>query len=510
MNATHPRFSARRPRLLAALLLPLSALASQAAAAVSEVPYTFVNRSTTPDDQVYIAVVGITQGHVWIDPVTSQVRQMNVTDNTVQGPVTGGNKGPGNNGMYANAFRKLSEIPGGVVRIPELAGSRIFVSFGSPLYLYFFGYSGAPSGYAGVNLANPTDPNQGIRFEVLELTNNQYGMWANTTRVDAYQFPMGLEVFGGNNFQRRTGEVVGHQEILSKWKSSVSSAFQGCLSEKEGIIHAPSKIAAFQPGGAQADYFKGYVDAIWDKYKSEDLIFSSGDAGVWKGRVVGERFEFKNLTNMHGNATAYISRRPNTQEVLEGKGVLAEDVQKLSTQTLDLVVQAQFCAALNRHALDLDAPAGTTQNFGDTARYFKKAPYNEYVKFWHRPDVSWNRFSYGFCYDDVFDQSSTIHTPSPKSATVTIGGYPAPVSAEPRANRGGVQCGLRLEPGKVLLVGEGFESATYSIRGASGRILSSGTASGGQAVLDRPLTSGTYLWTLENGRQSGTGTLVVP
>ncbi len=509
MKSTDPFRPVRHHPKIAALLLSLGVLATRAAAAVSEVPYTFVNRSTYSDDQVYVAVVGITQGHVWIDPVTSQVKPMSPSDNSVQGPVTGGNKGPGNNGLYANCFRKLSEIPGGVVRIPELAGSRLFVSFGSPLYLYFFGYSGAPSGYAGVNLANPTDPNQGIRFEVLELTNNQYGMWANTTRVDAYQFPMGLEVFGGNGFQRRTGEVVGHQEILSKWKSSVSGAFQGCLSEKEGIIHAPSKIAAFQPGGAQADFFKSYVDAIWEKYKTEDLIFSSGDAGVWKGRVVGERFEFHNLTNKFGNATAYISRRPNTQEVLEGKGVLAEDVQKLSTQTLDLVVQAQFCAALNRHALDLDAPAGTTQDFGDTARYFKKAPYNEYVKFWHRSDISWNRFSYGFCYDDVFDQSSTIHTPSPRSATVTIGGYIAPVSAS-RRQTGGVRCGLRVQEDKIRLLGDGFESARISIHSATGVLLTSTSATGGEAVLDRSLRAGTYLWTLDNGHRSGSGTLVVP
>lgn len=504
-KSNHRRFGA----FLGTLLL-VGTLLAPLARAVPTVPFTFVNRSSTPDDQVWIAVVGITQGHVWIDPATSQVKPMSPSDNSVQGPVIGGNKGPGNNGMYANAFRKLSEIPGGVVRIPELAGSRIFVSFGSPLYLYFFGYSGAPSGYAGVNLANPTDPNQGIRFEVLELTNNQYGMWANTTRVDAYQFPMGLEVTGGGGFQRRTGEIVGHQEILSKWRSSVSSAFQGCLAEKEGIIHAPSKIADFQPGGAQADFFKAYVDAIWEKYRHEDLIFSSGDAGIWKGRVVGERFEFKNLTNSFGNATAYISRRPTTQEVLEGKGVLAEDVQKLPNQTLDLVVQAQFCAALNRHALDLDAPAGTTQDWGDTARYFKKAPYNEYVKFWHRPDVSWNRFSYGFCYDDVFDQSSTIHTPSPTAATVTIGGYPVPVGVSGRTSGTGPSCRVRLENGRAIVRDAAFASGHLRVHDARGVEVASTPLLGGSAPLARVLPSGRYLWQVEAGKESASGSVTVP
>lgn len=397
--------------------------------AQSTLPYTFVNHSPFPDDQVYIAVIGITGGHVWIDGATGQVKQMSAGDNTVQGPVLGGNKGPGGNGLYADCFTKLSEIPNKTIPIPAIAGSRILVSFGSQLYLYFFGYSGAPSGYAAPNLANPTDPNQGVRFEMIELTNAANGLWTNTTRVDSYQYPMGLEVWGANGFYKKTGEILPQESILAKWKSEVPSAFQGCLNQAEGVIMAPSKIPAFQSGGANADYFKPYVDAIWSKYASEDLIFNSGAAGVWKGRVEGETFVFHNQTNSSGNATAKISRRPNTQEILEGKGVLAEDVQKIPGQTLDLVVQAQFCAALNRHAIDLASASGTTQNWGDSTKFFNAEPYNAYVEFWHRADISWEQSSYGFCYDDVFEYSSTINAPAANRATVTIGGfYSAPTT----------------------------------------------------------------------------------
>jgi hypothetical protein len=154
------------------------------------VPYTFVNTSTFPDDQIYIAVIGITGGHVWIDGATGQVNQMSVNDNTLQGPIIGGNTGPGGNAMYADCFTKLSDIPNKIIPIPNIAGSRILIGFGSPLYMYFFGYSGAPSGYAAPDLANPTNPNQGIRFEMVELTNNQYGIWSNihlTLRILAMQ-----------------------------------------------------------------------------------------------------------------------------------------------------------------------------------------------------------------------------------------------------------------------------------------------------------------------------------
>lgn len=394
-----------------------------AACTAGTVPYTFVNNSPYPDDQVYVAVIGIIGGHVWIDGKTGEVRQMSAGDNTVQGPVINGNKGPGGNGLYADCFTKLSEIPEKTIAIPAIAGSRILISFGSQLYLYFFGYSGAPSGYAAPDLANATDPNQGIRYEIIELTNASNGLWTNTTRVDSYQYPMGLEVRGADNFYKKTGEILPHDSIIAKWKSDVIPAFQGCLNEGTGMILAPSKTSAFQSGGAQADYFKSYVDAIWSKYASEDLIFNSGAAGIWKGRVEGETFVFHNQTNFTGNATAKISRRPNTQEILEGKGVLAEDVQKISGQTLDLVVQAQFCAALNRHAIDLNAAAGTTQDWSDSTKFFKAEPYNAYVQFWHRADISWEQSSYGFCYDDVFEYSSTINAPSATDAKVTIGGF---------------------------------------------------------------------------------------
>ena len=396
------------------------ALLACASFAQTTLPYKFDNKSTYAADQIYIAVIGIVKGkHVWLDPKTGALNDMAVSDNTVQGPVIGGNRGPGLDGKYADCFRKLSEIPNATVNVPSIAGSRLLISFNSPLYMYFFGNNG---GFAAPNLADVNDPNQGVRFETIELTYNEYGLWTNTTRVDSYQLPMGLEVTGQNSFYKKTGELMNSASIISAWKNSVSPAFLGCLKEAEGIIMAPSKIQAFQENGAHKDHFKPYVDAVWEKYKTEDLTFTSG-AGIWKGRVEGERFVFHNQTNFHGNATGIVSRRPNTQEILEGKGVLAEDVQKLTTQTLDLVVQAQICAAFNRHAIDLNAPNGATQDWSDSSKFFKVHPYNEYVKFWHRADVSFEQSSYGFCYDDVYDFSSTIHTPKPTSIKVTIGGF---------------------------------------------------------------------------------------
>jgi hypothetical protein len=376
------------------------------------VPFTFTNNSTFTDANIFVAVVGIVNGnHVWIDTRTSTVRIISTSDNTVQGPIINGDGGPGGDGKYANCFARLSEIPNKTINIPGIAGCRILISFNSQLWLYFFGATG---GYAAPNLANPNDPNQGVRFEMIELTNAANGLWANTTRVDSYQYPMGLEVWGNSAFYKKVGELKTHSQILSQWQSTAPSQFAGCYDAAKGIIKFPSKTAAFQAGGTQANYFGSYIDAIWSKYTAGDLVFNAGDAGTWRGRVSGSVFTF---TRTSDGQVARISRKPTTLETMEGSGVLAEGGQ------WDKVVQAQICAAINRHAIDLNLATGGAQDFATSSRYYVTSPFNWYCKFWHATDISFNGLTYAFCYDDVFDKSSTINAPSPTRATITVGGF---------------------------------------------------------------------------------------
>jgi hypothetical protein len=418
-----PFFSLRVFCTRLVVLLGLSTSFGSAVHAQTTVPFTLYNNSAYTDANVYVAVIGIiNDNHVWIDPKTGAVNPMSSSYNTVSGPVINGNYGPGGNGKYAACFAKLSEIPNKVINVPGIAGCRILISFNSQLYLYFFGASGSPSGYAAPNLANPTDPNQGIRYENIELTNAANGLWVNTTRVDAYQYPMGLEVWGNSNFYQKVGETVTHSYILSQWQATAPSQFAACYDATNTIIHFPSKTTAFQPGGAQASYFSSYVDAIWSKYTSGNLIFNAGDAGTWSGKVSGNVFTF---TRSSDGAVGTISAKPSQIEVMEGSGVMASGGQ------WDKVVQAQICAAINRHAIDLTKATGVTQDFSTPATYYQTTPYNWYSKFWHRSDISYNSLTYAFCYDDVFNQSSTINAPSPTRATITIGGFAGLSSSSP-------------------------------------------------------------------------------
>lgn len=393
------------------------------------IPFTISNTSTFNDNELYVAIVGIdynTGNHVWVNAKTSQVLPMSASYNTVTGPTIGGNTGPGQNSKYANCFTKLSEIPNKTFTLPQIAGCRVFIAKGQQLYFYFFGASGAPSGYTSPNPLNATDPNQGILYEIIELTNNQYGFFGNPSRVDSYKYPMGLELFGANGYQKRVGELKKHADIVAAFKANVPSEFQGCVNDATGEITAPSKTPAFADGtggtsvGAQANYLKSYIDAIWNKYKNEDLIFYAGDAGVFKGRVIGEQLEVVGQSGGFVGRTGRVQNRPSTQEALEGKGVLD---RRLVDGDLDLVVQAQLTAAINRHVVNVTTPNAGQQNWYDASKFYQVNPTNHYSKFWHLPGISVDNLAYGFAYDDVADQSPSLHTTQPTKVIATFGGY---------------------------------------------------------------------------------------
>ena len=484
-------------RLLNASLAALFCCAAMAVAQ-RDVPLSIVNNSGLPDEDFYIGVVGIVNGqHSWIDPVTSVVHTMSADDNTVSGPVINGNMGPGGAGKYADCFTRLSDIPNKSITVHEIYGMKVFIGFGEQLYLYFFGGTG---GYAGIDLANPTDPNQGLRYEVVEISNAPNGMWINNTRVDVFQFPMGVEIEGENSVYGKAGELMEHADVVDAWKNSVSSAFTNCLEEPMGIIHAPSKIADFKDGGAQANFFDSYVNDIWNKYTNEDLIFSAGVNVQWIGRVSGDQFAF----HQSGSTDyAYIQGRPSTQEVLEGKDLLAQGTG------VDKMIQAQICAAINRHAIDLTAGSGTVQDFSDTANYYKTAPYNEYAEFWHRADMSWTRHSYGFCYDDVYDQSSTLQAPFPTKATITIGGFPQ-ASAVAKSNMQSIcKSLLRIDPSGTNLQSNRFVFSKLTMFDLSGKQILETSLTKGSAHLAKPLSAGMYLWKLSDGVSVQSGSISV-
>mmetsp|Transcript_59519 Transcript_59519/g.88389 ORF Transcript_59519/g.88389 Transcript_59519/m.88389 type:complete len:958 (-) Transcript_59519:144-3017(-) len=389
--------------------------------ASGKLPYLLDNKSRYGRDQVYIAATGIVDSNpVWVHLSDSSIHPMDSSFNTIPGP-----SDDPTGWLYADIFTRLSDIPLDTFGLPKIAACKIFVSFEQPLYIYFH----PTGGYTQPNFENPTDPNHGIRFETIELSWVNIGLWINTSRVDSYQYPMGVEVYGmdvggsGKKY-KRVGELKDHNEILSLWPTRTSPAFHTCyVTDKyteDGIIIQPSKISQFQPGGASADYFQSYINEVWDTYRSQTLKADFGDLGIFQGSVSdGDVFTMRWVSGGYGSSTSIgsIDGIPNTEEVIEAKGKLA------SGSEWDLNVQKMFAAAFNRHAMDTTIQSPEVQQWGDNTKYFQNDPHNEYVAFFHGCDITYNSETYAFSYDDVFDQSSTIQATYPEKVRITIGGY---------------------------------------------------------------------------------------
>ncbi len=390
-----------------------------------KLPFLFDNKSRYADDEIYIAIManaapdlGYENG-VWVDIKNGTAHPMLFSDNTLDGP-----EGSTGDWKYANCWTKLSDIPDNTISIPRITSGKMFIAFKEPLYLHLH----ENGGYAQPDHNNTTDPSRGIRFETIEVNTSGYnngsnGIWVNTSRVDFYQYPMGLEVWGqdvsgvGNTY-RKIGELLSHDKILSEWQSTVPEAFQDCYIEHEyerdGIIMQPSKIAAFQTGGTYANYFQSYIEEVWEAFRHKKLKSNWHDLGTWEGEVSGDVFTMRQV---NGNGTGTINGIPTTIEVIEASGLIHEGSEH------DKNVQKFFAASFNRGIIDPDSPDGQLQDWGDEPEFYKRPIFNEYAGFFHRPDISYDSDTYAFSYDDVYDLSSTIQATFPEKIRITIGGF---------------------------------------------------------------------------------------
>ena len=274
--------------LLATMVFPLWAI----------FPMQIVNNSPFPDNQVYIAIVSNYAGGV------SYYDLNHNTANSVAFPrlTTALNtlhKTSGDWG-YADVFVTLDQIVNKTIYIDRTMACRMFFSFGSPMYLHVH----ATGGYAGVDLNNPTDPNADVRWEVVEFSYDQYDvMFVNTTRVDAFQYPMAVDLYGNvaagaNNAHMARGETCTYQEVLEKWQQAYGNTiYSHCVidnritKDKLGpIIMQPSKVKALK----QSNIFDEYIDQIWTTFSSKRLHAQMGERGTWSGKVENDVFVMKN------------------------------------------------------------------------------------------------------------------------------------------------------------------------------------------------------------------------
>ena len=410
-------------KLMTFLVLLVTAAPSIWAASPDRIPAKIVNNTVFSDDEIYVAIIGKQKVGGAVQDIYYDLRANNSGDACTRQLTPSLNtmhKQAGDWG-YANIFCKLSEIKDKTVYISQTFANRMFFGFKSPMYLHVH----ETGGYAGADLQNPSDPNYDIRWDLMEFTYDEYKvMFVNTTRVDAFQYPMGVELWGGagaNNPYMKRGETVSYNEVINRWKAETNgSVFANCLQTnvtKDGvgpIIMQPSKVASVKNTGC----FDDYINRIWSTFSGKTIRVKMGVLGTWTGRVNGSNFVLTCVEGERRGQTATVGR-PTTVDVIEGAGEFA----RYHNSDADLPVQAMFCGAMNRGMINVNLGDGQEQDWGDTSKFFKIDTYNPYVKFFHQKDLSYAGYTYAFAYDDTFDQSATCATSNPERMTFTIGGF---------------------------------------------------------------------------------------
>lgn len=82
---------------LTLLALLFGALPPRHSRAQGAIPFAINNNSPFADADLYMAIVDLnpSNNHVWINAANNQVLPMSIRYNTVTGPTTNGNTGPG-------------------------------------------------------------------------------------------------------------------------------------------------------------------------------------------------------------------------------------------------------------------------------------------------------------------------------------------------------------------------------------------------------------------------------
>ncbi len=203
----------------------------------------------------------------------------------------------------------------------------------------------------------------GQYYDFIEFTVGATFINVDTTRVDRFGLKLALRLHGHDGSNQDVGEnYATFQESRSatftRFGNFVPAQFKELATDQAPFgIPSPGNDAAFQTGGANANYFSSYAAANGDTSDSTAQIFGCG-------------------------------------------GTLAGN--------------PQLCAAFNRHV------AGeTTAQQANPANFYQAAPANYYSAFWHQNSI--NGMEYGFPYDDYNGQSADISVTNPQYMVVAVG-----------------------------------------------------------------------------------------
>jgi hypothetical protein len=202
--------------------------------------------------------------------------------------------------------------------------------------------------------------------DFIELNSTGTTINADTSRVDAFGLPLAIHLHNSNGSDVVVGEddqvfAESRSALFQQFENYVPAAFQQLATVNAPYsIPAPSDVAAFQPGGADASYMTSYAASVGATETSQEVFGCEGGGSP----------------NLGSDPT--------------------------------------LCAALNRCVAQFSSTVQDTPS-----DYYQNAPCNYYSAFWH--SVAVNGQQYGFAYDDVDGQSSDFSSSDAQYVQVAVG-----------------------------------------------------------------------------------------
>jgi hypothetical protein len=301
------------------------------------------------------------------------------------------------------------------IQIPQMVGGRIWFSKDKPL---IFSLNPGPA-FVEPTLKNVDDPSNATQWGYCELTFDEKQLFANISLIDFVGLPIALQLRTQTGLKSVKGiPADGLKTIASEleklgdgWEKLIQYSASGEVLRILGPNLGASLVPAFR-----TSYFDKYVDRVWGKYSSEDLMVDTqGPNGVVKGRVRDGKLSFEGIGEFE---------KPTARDIFTcDSGPFATFADGVAVSKDKLNVGARISAALNRSTLWSNA----NQPQGEKVEsYYKEAKTNHYARICH--EVTSDHLGYAFPYDDVHssadgtNQEGAVNDDKPRFLQIFVGG----------------------------------------------------------------------------------------
>ncbi|MDH6131528.1 hypothetical protein P3T37_000897 [Kitasatospora sp. MAA4] len=296
------------------------------------------------------------------------------------------------------------------ISLPRLASGRIYFSIGSKLV---FLVNPGP-GIAMPSVSNPSDPNINTAYSFCEFTYDQSQLYANISFVDFVSVPISFNLQTSQGTQTVQGLPAGGLDSVCSALRTQAAADGSDWAHLIVQDSAGKNLRVLSPNlaiGSNSSLFAGYLDSyiddVWQKYQSTDLVIDTQYTwGTVSGRVSNGVLTFPGMGSFTKPSTAAVfncSSAPFTTG--------NDEMGNLS---------ARLAAAFNRTTLLTDPNQPDGEN---PAAFYTETRSNHYARILHA--TTSDHLGYAFPYDDVHpagvDFEGKVQSSTPTLFTITVG-----------------------------------------------------------------------------------------